>query len=335
LDLAGRTNFETHSSLSMPDLSNCAGNCNENSSAGFDTASTELNLVMRTPGEQIEALQSGFLDEQKEIPEEATFFASREIDEDLSALDELGIDTSALDTGALVSLTSEMFDRARMLPAGLIYKISCGSDGTEELQIGHQNKASVIADAIGSIRNTTSSGASEGEDADWWDVNEGNEPPPEDDEGGPEATNLPTFRNVVIVTDCRLHLTEFADIQGSLVLATHIQTGLVLTANPGASAGDQNLDCAADRQSIFMVRGNALIPPSLTASNASFIIDGEALVTGDLSGGIAMHLGMSLHASGRVKFDGKHSFEACSGNLDMALPELKVIKYVLPTDPLR
>ena len=127
--LAGQSSLESGSGLSMPDLSDCRGGCSELSSPGFAAAATEMNLVTTPPADHIDRLAAGLSNPDETLPEEDVFFAAHPLADDLSALDELSVETAGLERGDVVELTTIQFDRARELPAGLVYHVSCQSSG--------------------------------------------------------------------------------------------------------------------------------------------------------------------------------------------------------------
>lgn len=325
VDLQKRSTFAAGSGLSMPDFSDCNGNCNDMTSPGIGAASAETNLIMVDPAEHIDTLSAAFINGNETLPEETEFFAARSLAEDLSALDELGVDTSELVLGDVVRLNQDLFSRARELPAGLVYDITCeGPEGSPTvLTIGGR-----AADP--DIEDDPDADTTVPEDF-IEDFDAGGEPLVE-----PEATDdaAPVLEDLVLVTDCLLHFTEKAQVQGSVIFSTRAAKGIALTADEGASVGDPKLTCKPALQSAIMAKGGMSVPASFTASNVSFLMAGDIAIAGNPEGVPALHRGTSLHSGGRVQLEGDQSFQACGTGLDMVLPKLNVIKYVIPTDPL-
>jgi hypothetical protein len=314
--------------LSMPDMADCQGGCSDMSSGGFAAASAEANLVMTRPADLIERLAEGFSDPKVDLPEEEAFFDRHPLAEDLSALDELGVDTQNLKTGDVVSLKTEQLDRARGLPAGLVYLVDCTGKGesNDVLSLGGTPMDAEMAVELGQSMQDTS----------FDEDGSGEEPPPEEliAPNDVEVTQAQVLKGMVLITECRLHFTALADIQGALILSTRAVSDVALSAEPGARAGDPKGRCDGGMHSVFMARGEMQVPASFTASNAAFVIDGTIAVAGEPRGGVARHSGLALHASGLVEMAGKHDFTACGTAATDLLPALNVIKFVIPTDPL-
>lgn len=327
MKIPGQSSFGKKAWVSMPDMAACKGGCNDMSSPGFASASAEANLVMTPPGDLIERLSKGFSDPKTKLPEETAFFARNPISDDLSALDELGVDTESLKTGDVVSLHTEQLDRARGLPAGLVYTVDCTGKGeaTDILDLGGKPDPSLAAQLGNSLQDTS------------FDGDESVEEPLPDEFLAPddrEITEAQVLRGMVLITQCRLHFTELADIRNALIISDRKVSGVALGADVGARAGDPAARCADGTQSVIMARGDMEVPAGFTASNASFVIDGNIEVAGDPAGGIAQHKGLALHASEKVELKGKHAFDSCGTGTDDLLPTLNVIKLVIPTDPL-
>ena len=326
--LSGGSSFDGGSGLSMPDLANCRGGCSETSSPGYGAASAEANLIMSDPSDHIDRLTAGFTDAGVALPEEAAFFAIRPLAEDLSALDELGVDTAELSGGDVIRLDAETFDRARALPAGLVYLVTCPrtGEGTGVLSIGGR-PLEVPEDGAGAETAAGETGGGGDELVE----------PVQEDAISPEdemAEEGQVLNGVVLVTDCLLQFTDLANIRGSMILSTRAVSGVALRAEEGARVGDPELQCAPAHQSVIMAKGGMQVPAGFTASNTAFVMDGDITVAGAPSGATAAHRGLSLHASGQVTMNGQHAFTACGTALAGLLPLLNVIKFVIPTDPL-
>ena len=328
VDVPGQSSFDKGAGLSMPDMADCQGGCSDMSSGGFAAASAEVNLVMTRPADLIERLAEGFSNPKVDLPEEEAFFDRHPLAEDLSALDELGVDTQNLKTGDVVGLKTEQLDRARGLPAGLVYLVDCTGkgEGNDVLSLGGTPMDAEMAAELGQSLQDTS----------FAEDGSGEEPPFEEliAPNDVEVTQAQVLKGIVLITECRLHFTALADIQGALILSTRAVSDVALSAEPGARAGDPKGRCDGGMQSVFMARGAMQVPASFTASNAAFVIDGTVAVAGEPAGGVAWHSGLALHASGLVEMAGKHDFTACGTAATDLLPALNVIKFVIPTDPL-
>lgn len=329
--LSGGSSFDGGSGLSMPDLADCRGGCSETSSPGYAAASAEANLIMPDPSDHIDRLSAGFTDAGAKLAEEDAFFAIHPLAEDLSALDELGVDTADLNGGDVVPLDAETFGRARALPAGLVYLVTCPStgEGAGVLNIGGRQLVVPEDGARTETAGEETSGAGGIDDELVEPVQE--EPISPEDEVMEEGQVL---NGVVLVTNCLLQFTDLADIKGSMILSTRAVPGVALRADDGARVGDPELQCDAAHQSVIMAKGSMQVPALFTASNTAFVMDGDITVAGAPSGETAAHRGLSLHASGQVTMNGQHAFTACGTALAALLPMLNVIKFVIPTDPL-
>lgn len=323
VNVPGQSRFDKGAWLSMPDLADCQGGCSDMSSPGFAAASDEINLVMTPPADLIARLSQGFLDPKVDLPGELAFFGRHPLDKDLSALDELGVDTRNLKTGDVIRLTTEEFDRARGLPAGLVYLVDCTGKGenTDVLRLGGTPPDPAM--------NTAPGGSPDG-----METGQGALPDEMQAPNDVEAAQAQVLTGMVLITECRLHFTALADIRGALILSTRAVSGVALTAGADAWAGDPKLTCAGGMQSVIMARGKMQVPAGFTASNVAFVIDGTITVGGAPSGGIARHRGLALHASGPVEMRGKHMFAACGTAAEDLLPALNVIRFVISDDPL-
>ena len=115
--------------LSMPDLDKCRDTC----AALLTTpegkaAASELNILQPAFNQHINNLAQAFSDPLSLSTERMTFFKSRPVSVDLSTLAEVGVDIENLATGAVVDLEPIQIDRARQLPQGLVYRVSCAKE---------------------------------------------------------------------------------------------------------------------------------------------------------------------------------------------------------------
>lgn len=336
LVLKERTVFSPQAGVSLPDLSNCRGNCNEIVSPGFAAAAAEANLVMPDPVSHIDRLYAGFSDAEATLSEETEFFAAHALSDDLSALDELGIDTRDLKRGDVVALTQDVFERARALPSGLVYDVSCSPSGPDTLTIGRKVEeiANVSSAEAEAIQETAFSEHSTGAlDDGYTDGLDGSELSTEPEESLPAIEPF-VLRGIALMTNCRIQFTASADVQGALILSMRQGEGVAVSAEEGASAGDPRRMCTSSLQTLIMAKGSVEVPAGFTNSNVAFVTGGGAGIMSHPEGLPTLHRGLSIHARGAVHLDGEHSFEACGTGLDILLPELSMIRYVLPTDPL-
>jgi hypothetical protein len=312
----------------MPDLADCQGNCSELSSPGIAEAATEANLVLPTIAEHVARLAEGFTDPGEDIAEEETFFASHPLDTDLSALEELGIDTTELAQGDVVPLEAEVAERARAFPAGLVYEVSCGAKRPDGVLTLGGTAVQLVAEMAEDVSSTDGDDLGEG---DMGDIEAPEDVPFEE----METETAQKLRGMVLVTDCRVHLTDMADVQGAVLISTQAVQGASFTADSGARAGDPELGCDPSSQSFFMGQGNLQATVGLTLSNAAFVMAGDVGVDSDHSGAPVSHHGLTLHTGGTVLMSGPHVMRACANAKEDLLPKLNMIRFVLPTDPLR
>jgi hypothetical protein len=112
--------------FSLPDLDACQDRCADllETAEGMAGA-TEQNVLQPDFNQHINTVAQIFTDSSSESPERLAFFKKRPISSDLSALTELGVDIEELATGAVVDLEPIHIERARHLPQGLVYRVSC------------------------------------------------------------------------------------------------------------------------------------------------------------------------------------------------------------------
>jgi hypothetical protein len=328
VDVPGQSSFDSGAVLSMPDMADCRSGCSDLSSAGFAAAATEVNLVMTPPAALIARLSTAFSDNKRQLPEEKLFFDLHPLAEDLSALDELGVDTGELKTGDVIVLTPEQVTRARQLPAGLVYRVGCAGESGEGsiLSLGGFPVAAEVAGAEDElIEGEFDNGGALAEQQ--VDGGEG--------DGELFLAEAQQLDGIVLVADCRVHFTALANIQGSIILSTTTAPGTSVTADVGASAGDPERTCTASKQSVIMALGDLELPADFAASNVAFVTGGAARVGGTPAGTAAPHRGLAIHAQGTVTLSGKHVFSTCDTAPSALLPALNIIKLVIPTEPLK
>lgn len=133
--LEGLSVFKKGSGLSMPDLSMCGGRCSDLTNPGIEGAMAETNLILEDAAAHINRLAAGFTNPNETLPEEDAFFRDRPLAQDLEPLAELGVNVEPLRTGDVVTLSPMQVSRARSLPAGLVYHVSCAATPGERLEI--------------------------------------------------------------------------------------------------------------------------------------------------------------------------------------------------------
>lgn len=321
--------FAAGSRLSMPDMADCGGLCNDMASPGYNAASASVNLIMPPTAPYVTRLAEGLVDTKETLPEETAFFARHPLAEDLSPLDEVGVKVADLATGDVVTLDSEAFSRLRALPAGLVYRVSCAAsdDASGVLAVGAAaTEAREEAIALLGINDTDSGGDEEGMDA----------PPPDETIPEDALPEMPRFvlDGMALVTDCALRFTQSAELRNTLVISTASGPDSLMTAEEGATAGDPDLACDPAAQAIVMTQGSVSVPASFAASNLALVSAGDVAIGGSATGAPVGHRGLSVHAGGKIATEGGHVFDACKAPASEFLPTLDVIKYVLPTDPL-
>ena len=320
--------FASGSGLSMPDMNDCRGLCDNNASPGYASAATSMNLIMPKTAEHITRLFDGFSNSKETLSEETVFFQGHDVADDLSALEEVGVPVDDLVAGDVVTLAPEAFSRLRALPAGLVYKVSCSAepDNSGILSIGAAaTQAMEKAIALLGINET--------------DIVRGNAqsvdaaPAPDLEEALQEVPRF-VLDGMVLVTDCTLLFTQSAELRNAVIISTAVGPDAVLLADEGATTGDTALTCRPGWHSVVMALGSMSVPASFTASNAAFVIVGDVTIAGTATGTPAPHRGLSVHAGGTILTEGSHAFDACDGEASDLLPSLNIIKYVIPTDPL-
>jgi Flp pilus assembly pilin Flp len=130
-----KTTFDSGALVGMPDLVDCRGKCVDYANPGVEAAVFEANLLMPDLGNLIDATFAAFVDAKVTTDDETAFFADKPMGADLSPLDEIGINTTALRTGSLVALTPASWAKLRSVPAGLVYFVECAAQGKEATNV--------------------------------------------------------------------------------------------------------------------------------------------------------------------------------------------------------
>ena len=135
--------------VSMPDLADCKNKCNDSANPGI--TATETNFILRDTETFINQTVRVFTTEGILDPKVNAFFATRELSKDLSALAEIGVDTSELSHGDVVELNQMQASRIRMFPAGLVYVVDCTGNGhgnRNSLEISEFSAGGTLRDAV-------------------------------------------------------------------------------------------------------------------------------------------------------------------------------------------
>ena len=140
----------------------------------------------------------------------------------------------------------------------------------------------------------------------------------------------PTLKDVALMTDCPIHFDQMADVRGSLIVTTSERNSATLTADRGAVVGDPNQTCIADMRSVVMAKGKLSVPADFAISNVTFIIGEDVDIAASSAASTIISKGLSIHASGRVIIAASHTLKSCGNAPGTLIPELKVIRYVIP-----
>ena len=128
--LPAHNTFEEGSLVSMPNLAKCQHKCGDTAISGVRAQA--VNLIMPDLGTFIQDMNDAFTSDMQVTQQVRTFFETRPLDDDVSALDEIGVQKSVLEeleNGTAVSLTELQFSRMREYPEGLTYNVSCSDRG--------------------------------------------------------------------------------------------------------------------------------------------------------------------------------------------------------------
>ena len=164
--LSARNTFAEGSFVSMPDLAKCQRKCNPSVNPGI--RALEVNLIMPDLGSFIQDMNDVFTNDFLTAQQVSDFFATRPLDSDVSALEEVGVEKSVLERlgkGAVIPLTKMQFSRLREFPEGLTYTVNCQEQGSPQetlLKIGEGPYSPVMKN----IALATNCGIHFGESAD-------------------------------------------------------------------------------------------------------------------------------------------------------------------------
>lgn len=129
IDLPTDLDASTGVQISLPRLSNCAPGCTPAENLRFAAHTAEINMIMPDLRIYVATLAAGFVRTDIQLDEEVRFFATRPLDGDLSALDEVSVDTEKLKTGSVVQMDAIAFSQMRERPSGLVYDVECAENG--------------------------------------------------------------------------------------------------------------------------------------------------------------------------------------------------------------
>lgn len=286
--------FADGAGLSMPDLTRCGLMCLDGMSEGASRAAFEANLIRGNLSTMISNIANSFAGPGRLGLGKATFFANRQMPDNIQALmplDEVGVPLKGLATGHVVAISPAAFTRLRAVPQGLIYKVSCGADQNGKDRLGLMNGALTLG-------------------------------------GGMQQA---FYRNMALVTDCPVRIGPTAVVQGALIVSTRAGIGFTVTASPGARIGDPNDGCSPDRRTTIMALGSILIPAGVMDANVGIVAGGDISVPAPpVSGPVVFSLtGVGMHADGTVSLSAPHDLEACAGGGgDAFTPAIEVIRQV-------
>ncbi|MGX9856925.1 hypothetical protein ACR03S_15995 (plasmid) [Limimaricola variabilis] len=290
--------FAPGSSVSMPDLADCKDKCKDKSNPGATQASNEMNLPVPELNLLIDRLEDAFIFEAQS-PEKAAFFHGKSGLGSLLPLAEIGYPVNRLTLGAVVHLSRDDFQLLPVIPAGLVYDVSC--DGriaplgrATQGKGGGKNKPSLPNPVNGSGKTVSL-----------------------------DAVNAASLRDIALITDCGISLGNKVDIAGSLL----VSTGAGLSASSQSQIGASSGNCAPQDRTTVLVRGDIHIPGSFSGSNTSFMTTGDLHMAGGGNGGT--HHGVSMMAQGDVHVSAGHDFVACATE-SVLQPQALMIRHVEP-----
>ena len=142
--------------------------------------------------------------------------------------------------------------------------------------------------------------------------------------------NGPVIDGVALVTNCALHFEDDVEVTGSLLISTYSGELPSITADPYAMLGDPSATCDSAAQVQLLALGDLDVPAGLVLSNVAMVQDGNVTLLAEDNGALAQHHGFALHASGTVDLRGHHSFAACDQPSLETLPNLQVMRFVMP-----
>ena len=142
------------------------------------------------------------------------------------------------------------------------------------------------------------------------------------------------LRDVAIITSCGLDFGSTANISGSLLVSTRTSSTATVSASSGAFVGTNTLTCSNSNKSYIMATGDLSVPADFAGSNVAFIIDGDVHLSASSSSSTINHVGASILSSGEVHISANHTFDSCSLPPSGLMPQLLVIRHVVPSEGL-
>ncbi len=129
-----QNSFATGTGISMPNLSNCGGKCDDSSNPGATNAAFSRNLIMTDLADHIASVEQAFLGTGDTAIRDS-FFAKKTLG-DLSPLAAIGVSTGGItQKGQTVNLSQSEFEALTTIPSGLTYNIAC-TGGSKSIQFG-------------------------------------------------------------------------------------------------------------------------------------------------------------------------------------------------------
>ncbi len=138
------------------------------------------------------------------------------------------------------------------------------------------------------------------------------------------------IRDVAIITNCVLEFDPGANVIASLLLTTRDKTTASVTAGSGAFVGDPAGGCDVDERTTIMSLGQMNVPADFAGSNLSIIVDEDIHLSATGSSSTLSHSGISLMSSAEIHVSAGHTFNSCAGPDSGLMPELRVIRHVVP-----
>ncbi len=294
--MAQQNTFMPTSAVSMPNLDTCGSKCTDASNPGATAASWERNLIMPDIPAHILGSYASFLDTSDTTLRD-DFFSDKYLESGaLSALQDVGINTSGLMLGSVVKLTDAKFEELTDVPEGLIYDVTCKSNGNPD-----------------SVR-----------------IEFGAEKNKPGNNGGKYFTPS-AFSDVAIVTNCGFEFLDCTDITSSVLISTRQVSTASIIANSSASVGDLFGGCSVGDQTVIMGMSDMNVPADFTGSNVSFIVDGNIHLSASSSSSTNDHSGVSFLASGEISIAANHTFNGCASPPSGLIPVMRVIRQVVPS----
>lgn len=295
--MSQQNTFMPTSGVSMPNLDSCGSKCTDSANPGSTAASFERNLIMPDITAHIQGAYDSFL-ASGDTTMRDNFFSDKYLESGaLQALEDVGIKTGNLTRGSVVTMTDAKFEELTDVPEGLIYNVTCKSNG---------NPDSVRIE-FGAEKNSPG-------------------------KNGGKYFTPSEFSDVAIVTNCGFEFLSSTNITSSVLISTRQVNTHSITANSGASVGDSLGGCSVDDQTVIMGMSSMSVPADFAGSNVSFIIDDDIHLSASSSSSTLDHSGVSFHSSGEIDIAANHTFNSCANPPSGLVPLMQVIRHVIPGD---